>query len=205
MSHKVICINRLCGSGGHIIGKMVADELGIGYYDHNLLDMALEYGDLHDSKGIKSFLRADERATNKAFYRLRCEGNENVEKEKPATATIFQLQRDLILNFTQEEDCVIIGRCADYILESADVSMLSVFVTAPKDFRVSHIMTSDNLTKSRAERHVGQTDKRRKDYFYCFTKQDWMDPQIYDMILNSDKLGYDKCTKLLCDCYHDLL
>mgnify|MGYP000780665546 FL=1 len=105
MAHKVICINRRCGSGGHIIGEMVANQLGIKYYDKNLLTLALEYGGLTESK---EYQNADEKATNSAFYRLLYEGNEKVEKGKPATDTLFQLQRDLMREIVQKEDCVIV-------------------------------------------------------------------------------------------------
>ena len=205
MSHKVICINRHCGSGGHVIGKMVADELGIAYYDHNLLEMALEYGDLSDSKGLKSFLRSDEKAPNKAFYRLHYEGNENVEKERPAEDIVFQLQRDLIRQFTKEEDCVIVGRCASASLEGEDVSKLSVFVTASQEYRVESIMKTDNMNKVAAKRHVISKDRQRKNYYACYTKLDWLDPVNYDMLLNSETLGFEKCKQLLCDYYKNVM
>lgn len=205
MAHKVICINRTCGSGGHLIGEQVAKELGIGYYDHNLLDMALEYGDLHGSKDVQSFKNADEKATNPAFYRLRYEGNEKVEHGKPATETVFQLQRDLIREITQEEDCVVVGRCANCILDPAKVDFLSVFVTASFDYRVAHIMQSDQLSKFQAERRTKQIDKRRKDYYYCFTKTQWQDYTNYDMMLNSETVGFDNCVKLLCNYFENIL
>lgn len=205
MAHKVICINRRCGSGGHIIGEMVAKELGIAYYDHNLLDMALEYGDLKDSKGLKHFLRSDEKAPNKAFYKLQYEGNDKVKKESPASDIVFHLQKDLITRFAQEEDCVIIGRCANNILEKEDVSVLSVFVTASKDYRVEHIMENDHLGKIAASRHVALTDKRRGDYYHCYTRADWLDPMNYELILNSETFGFEHCVKALCDCYNNIM
>lgn len=202
MAHKVICINRRCGSGGHIIGETVANRLGIKYYDKNLIDMALEYGGLSDSK---EYQKADEKATNSAFYRLQYEGNDKVEKGKPATETLFQLQRDLMREITQKEDCVIVGRCADYILEPDKVDFLSVFVTASFEYRVKHMMETDHLNKRQAIVQTKKIDKRRENYYYHFTKREWKDAKHYDILLNSESLGFEKCTRLLCDCYHNLL
>ncbi|MCD7825170.1 MAG: cytidylate kinase-like family protein [Clostridiaceae bacterium] len=205
MARKVICINRRCGSGGHIIGDMVAKELNIGYYDHNLLDMALDHGGLNDAKALKRFRRADEKAPNKAFYRLHYEGNENVQKERPASDIIFQLQKDLIKKFTKEEDCVIVGRCANVILEEEGVEHLSVFITASQDYRVRQIMETNHLNKLAAQRQVNSTDKRRKNYYYCYTKRDWLELSNYDLILNSETMGFEKCTKLLCEYYRNAM
>lgn len=201
MAHKVICINRLCGSGGHIIGEKVAERLGIGYYDRNLLDMALEYGGISS----KSFHNADEKATNPMFYRLHYEGNEKVDKGKPANETVFQLQRDLMREITEQEDCVLIGRCADYILNRSHVNMVSVFVTAPFDFRVMHMMASDDLTRRMAVVQTKKIDKRREDYYRYFTKQEWKNPDNYELMLNSAALGFDKSVDLLCDYYEHIL
>lgn len=202
MAHKVICINRRCGSGGHIIGEMVANELGIKYYDRNLLDLALEYGGLDKSD---EFHRADEKATNAAFYRLQYKGNEKVDKGKPINDTLFQLQRDFMREIAQKEDCVLVGRCADFILDRNKVDVLSVFITAPFDFRVKNIMEQNNLNKRQAIVHTKRTDKRREDYYHYFTKQEWKNNKNYEMVLNSQTLGLNRCTKLLCYYYHELL
>lgn len=202
MAHKVICINRRCGSGGHIIGELVAKELGIKYYDKNLLELALEYGGLDQSR---AFAKADEKATNSAFYRLQYEGNEKVEKGKPATETLFQLQKDLMREITSSEDCVIIGRCGDFVLDPAEVDFVSVFVTAPFDARVEHIMAQDKLNKRQAVVQTKKIDKRREDYYHYFTKKDWKDAKNYDLVLNSYALGYEKCAKLLVEFYKNIL
>ena len=202
MAHKVICINRRCGSGGHIIGEMVAKELGIKYYDKNLLELALEYGGLDQTK---AFENADEKATNSAFYRLQYNGNDKVEKGKPATETLFQLQKDLMREITSKEDCVIIGRCGDYVLDPDEVNFISVFVTAPFDDRVAHIMDNNHMNKRQAIVLTKKIDKRREDYYDFFTKRDWKDAKNYDLVLNSSALGYEKAAKLLINFYKDIM
>ena len=204
MAHKVICINRRCGSNGHIIGEMVSNELGIKYYDRNLLSMALQYGGLENDKAFQKAV-ADEKMANQAFYRLQYGGNEKVEKGKPVEDTIFQLQRDLMREIAEKEDCVLVGRCADFILDTADVNMLSVFVTAPMEYRVEQIMAENHLNKRQAISHIKKTDKRRSSYYYYFTKREWKDAKHYDLLLNSEKLGMENCVKLLCNYYKEIL
>ena len=204
MKHKVICINRKCGSEGHIIGEMVADKLGISYYDRNLIDLALEYGGLTEFK--EKFIQADERATNKAYYQLQYQGNEKVKKGYPHTETLYQLQRDLIREIVQKEDCVLVGRCANYILKDCeDVDMLSVFITAPEEYRIQNIMQSDNLTKAKAKLRIRQVDQRRKAYYNYFTKTDWNHLSSYGMFLNSEVLCKEKCRDILCELYNSVL
>ncbi len=114
MSHKIICIDRACGSGGHNIGRIAAKELGINLYDSNLIELAKEYG------GITSHIldNVDEKATNPLFYKLLCEGNENVDPERPATEALFLLESKVIRKLAATEDCIILGRCADYVLKT---------------------------------------------------------------------------------------
>ena len=130
----------------------------------------MEYGGLDNSK---EYHKADEKATSSAFYRLQYDGNDKVDKGKPINDTLFQLQRDFMREITQKEDCVLVGRCADYILDPKKVRLLSVFITAPFDFRVERIMEQDNLSKRQASLHIKKIDKRREDYYQYFTKQDW--------------------------------
>ena len=181
---------------------MVAKELGIKYYDKNLLELALEYGGLDQTK---AFENADEKATNSAFYRLQYNGNDKVEKGKPATETLFQLQKDLMREITSKEDCVIIGRCGDYVLDPDEVNFISVFVTAPFDDRVAHIMDNNHLNKRQAIVLTKKIDKRREDYYDFFTKRDWKDAKNYDFVLNSSALGYEKAAKLLINFYKDIM
>ena len=204
MRHKAICINRKCGSEGHIIGQMAAEKLGIGYYDRNLLDLALEYGGLTEFK--EKFEQADERATNKAYYQLQYQGNDNVKKGYPHTETLFQLQSDLIREIVKKEDSIFIGRCANYVLQDAeDVDVLSIFITAPEEYRIQNIMKSDGLTKAKAKMRIRQVDQRRKAYYNCFAKVDWNHLSSYGIILNSEFLGKEECCDIICELYKSFL
>lgn len=201
MSHFVICIDRACGSGGKVIGHLTAEKLGIGFYDSNLLDLAKEHGGITSN----SLDHSDERATNPFFYKLLYEGNENVEPERPATEMLFQLQSAVIKQVTTQEDCVIVGRCADFVLKDIeDVQTLNVFISSPMNHRIEREMEVDNLSRTQAKAFIRKTDKRRSSYYNCFAKGEWGKKNTYDLILNSDSLGIEGTADILCALYKEL-
>lgn len=201
MAHKIICIERECGSGGHIIGELVAKELGISYYDKNLLELAGQYGDI----SLETLKHADEKATNPFYYKQLYEGNENVKKGHPANETLFHLQRDVLRKIAAKEDCVIVGRCADVILQKQDVSMVNVFIYSPLEMRIHREMANDHLSRKQALALIRRVDKKRMNYYRYFTKREWGNPHNYDLTLNSGALGLEKCVSILCDYYRNQL
>lgn len=201
MAHKVICISRDCGSGGHLAGEIAAKKLGINYYDKNLIQLAMEYGGLSSS----AFANVDEKATNPAYYKLIYEGNEKVEKGRPANEVLFQLQRDLIREITKKEDCVIVGRCASEILRNTNAQMVSVYITAPLAFRIKREMATDQLSKLQAATLIRKIDAKRRKYYQYFTKKEWGNPNMYDLTLNSATLGLERCADILVNYYENFL
>lgn len=206
MGHKIICINRTCGSGGHSIGQAVAKELGIAYYDKNLIQEAIKFGGLENEPGFSA--KKDERTHNRAFFKTHNSvGNRNVTTEGSTNDIIFQLQRDLLIEKSKEEDFVIVGRCGDRILdpETLDIKTLRCFVYAPDDFRVARIMKEDGQNRARAAMTIRRTDARRSDYYFHYTKTSWDDRDHYQMLLNSKELGIDLCIRLLVSYYRNVL
>jgi cytidylate kinase len=197
MKHNVICIERKRGSGGHIIGELVAKELGLNFYDNNLVDLAKSYGDITSDILDK----ADEMRTNPFHYKLHYEGNEKVIKERPAEEILFQLQNDVIREIAEREDCVFVGRCSDVVLEDKAVNSLSVFVTAPLEFRVQHTMEEEKLNRKQALALVKKIDKQRSDYYHHFAKREWDLAINYDIVINSAHFGIKGTAKLICDIY----
>ncbi|MEG0806649.1 MAG: cytidylate kinase-like family protein [Lachnospiraceae bacterium] len=200
MSHKIICISREFGSGGHIIGANIAKELGIGFYDKNLLEIAVKYGEIKSG----ALDRADEKATRPWFYKLLYEGNDRVEKEKPASETLFQLQRDVIKKIAQREDCVIAGRCCADTLQNEDVKMLSVYILAPTEYRIQRKMEQEQITEMQATVLVRRVDKERESYYNYYTHKEWGNPLNYDLCLNSERIGTAKIVEILKDCYEKM-
>lgn len=201
MKRKIITIGRQCGSGGHIIGELAAKKLGIGYYDRNLLDIAKDYGEI--SSDILNSV--DEKATNPLFYKLVDEGNENVKKELSPEETLFCLQSDVIRGIAKREDCIIVGRCADFILENDDtIDLLKIYCISPLEIRIQREMERNNINLSKAGKQIKKTDKRRGDYYRYFTKRDWQNPQNYDLILNTGNLGIERSVDLLVQYFQHL-
>lgn len=185
MRHGIIAIGREFGSGGHKIGQMISDRLQIAYYDNELITLAGERGGLSEKK-LEKF---DERRTNPYFYEINYSGNERVEKGKPVPDTLYQLQKEVILDIAQKQDAVIVGRCADYILKKAGIPTLSVFIAAPLEQRVKRTMALQNLDEKTVLSMTKKKDKSRKKYYESHTGQVWGDPSGYDLYFDMA----DKC------------
>lgn len=207
MKNTIICINRKYGSGGSIIGARVAEKLGIKCYDNNLLNMAIEYGGLDESKiSDKLIVKSEEKAPRKYTYMLFDTGNEHVEKESPAADIIFDLEKQLIEKAAEEADCVVIGRCAGEILEKAGFNVLKVFITAPYEDRVDHIFENSDeyITEKVAESQIAAVEKGRTRFFENYTGKKWDAPESYDIVLNTSSIGMDRVVNLLCSIYEHM-
>jgi cytidylate kinase len=193
--HVVITIARQYGSGGKTIGEMLAAKLGIEYYDKDLIYLASE------ESGINAdlFMKADEKIKNSALFRA-------ISKVKPyngelitpdsddftSADNLFNYQAKIIKELASENSCVIIGRCADYVLRDFD-NVLSVFVHAPKDFCLKKAAEKHSMSESDLEKFIAKTDKGRAEYYKYHTGREWTDARNYDLCLDSSKLGFERC------------
>lgn len=189
----VITIARQYGSGGRTIGQMLADKLGVHYYDRELMKLA------SDESGISEqlFAKADEKLKSTSLFRAarKVYNGELIPPESDdftSSDNLFNYQAKIIRELAQEESCVIIGRCADYVLKEYD-NVLSVFIHAPRDFCVMQATEKLNLNEKEIERYIQKTDRYRADYYKYHTGRDWTDARNYDLCLDSSKLGYDRC------------
>lgn len=194
MAHKIICIGRQFGSGGHEIAQKLANRLGMAFYDRNLIAMASERGGIRMSK----LEPADERLTNPWLYEGLNEENQKTGHGLPASDALFQLQSQIITEAALKEDCVIVGRCGGYVLEQQQIHRLSLFVCAPFQFRVRRKMEQEQLTEKAAAALVRKQDKYRKAYYHYYTGGDWGTPDTYDLCVNSALLGIDATVDMLC-------
>ncbi len=185
MEYSLISIGRQFGSGGHKVGQLIADELGLPYYDKELLTMAARRGSLSEKK----VARFDEKKHNDYFYEVNYRGNENVHKGIPTAQALFELQSQIICKLAEGKKGVFVGRCADYILEESNFPVLSVFIAAPLEARIKRVMERDKLTRRTAESLIKKTDKKRKHYYESHTGQQWGDPRSYDLYFDSSKLS----------------
>ena len=193
MGHRVICIGRQFGSGGHEIAVRTAERLGIRVYERELLHLARKYGEL----SAKLMESSDERATNPYLYQGVYEGNYHVIRGLPTSEVLFALQSHEIKRIAEEEDCVFVGRCADFVLRDSDAQLLRVFVSAPEGQRIRRKMELECLSLSKAKRLVTKMDKQRRKYYEGYTGQVWGDPHNYDLNIDTSVIPISQAVELI--------
>ena len=190
----VITIAREYGSGGRTIGEMLANELGIHFYDKELAKLASEESGINEAL----FNTNDEKVKASKFMQLLRPHNSELitpdSDEFTSEDNLFNLQAKVIRQLAERESCVIMGRCADYVLEDYD-NVLSVFVHAPHDFKMEQAGLKISLKGKELERFIEKTDRQRAGYYKYHTGREWTDARNYDLCLNSAKLGFDKCVE----------
>lgn len=195
MKNVVITIARQYGSGGRTVGEMLAEKMGIHFYDKELMKLA------SDESGINEalFVNADEKvkATKLLNIAKSAYGGELISPESDdftSSDNLFNYQAKIIRELAAKESCVIMGRCADYILKDCD-NVLSVFVHAPKDFCMEQAAKKHSMTEKELERFIAKTDRHRAGYYKYHTGREWTDARNYDLCLDSSKLGFDRCVE----------
>lgn len=191
----VITISRLYGSGGRTIASMLSDKLNIPYYDKDLIKLASENSGINESL----FATADEKAPTKTLLKIvkKVYDGELISpdsKEFTSKQNLFNYQAKVIKELAQTESCVIVGRCADYLLKDYD-NVLSVFIHAPLEFCLENASKKKDLPMKELEEFINKTNKQKEEYYKYFTNHEWYDARNYDLCLDSSKLGYDRCVE----------
>lgn len=195
----VITIGRQYGSGGRITSKRLAEELGIHFYDEEILRMTSE----ESAIGEQYFRLADEKAGNNLLYRvvggLRDSLGKPSSKNLTSKENLFKFQSEVIRKLAREESCIIVGRCADYILEAEpDVNVIRLFVYADMPIRIRRVMEVDGvLDPDEAVRKIKRIDKERREYYKYFTGREWGDMTLYDLPINTTNLSLDQLADLV--------
>ena len=193
----IITIGRQFGSGGREIGEALAKKLGIPFYDKELISLAAK----ESGMDAEVFNHVDERATNSLLYSLSMGlysfGNSfSNNGDLPVNDRLYILQHQIIKKLAEEGPCVIVGRCADYVLKDRD-DTLSVFIHADMEYRKKRAIEIHGVAKNRAEQIVNKTDKVRANYYSFYSGQKWGYAQNYDLCLDSSKLSTDKIVKII--------
>ena len=188
MENRIISISRQFGSGGHEVAVKTADLLGIRVYERELIRLACEYGELSE----KTLSSSDEKATNPYLFQTVHEGNYHVLRGKPTSEVLFALQSHEIRRIARHEECVFVGRCADFVLRDQDVKLLTVFVAAPDEHRILRKMTQENLSRDQAVRLIRKMDKQRRKYYENYTGRTWGAPNGYDLYLDTGTMSTDE-------------
>ena len=192
--HKIITISREFGSGGRELGKRLAEELGIPCYDHQIIEMiAKENG--FDERYVAN---VSEKSIEAAYpmtigHRFAMPSMEIMEQPIRVAAA----QRQIIENFAKQGDCVIIGRCADYVLrDDPNVALVNLFVHAPMAARIRRESARTNTTPIQAEKRIRQVDKERASYYNFFSSKRWGDAQGYDLCVNTGNMDISDVVQL---------
>lgn len=193
MAKRIITISREYGSGGRFIGEEVAKKLGIKYYDKDIIreiaeqsgfspEYIQENAELSPKKGLFAYAFSGRDITGRSIEDM-----------------VYDAQRKVILGIAEKEDCVIIGRNADFILKDR-MDVLNVFIHGNMPEKVQRICKLYHVTDTDAEKMINDTDKRRRANYNFYTEQKWGMAGNYTLSLNSSVLGYDMCQKVIMDC-----
>lgn len=195
MKKRIITISRQFGSGGRTIGKLVAEKLSIPCYDSELIEKLAE-----KSGFAKEYVAEHGEYTAHGNWFVNAFSTSNNANYPTNQDYLWNIQSKIILELGEQEDCVIVGRCADYILkDSADC--LRVFIHADMDKRAERIVKVYGESAETPEKRLKDKDKRRSTYYRFYTDMAWGDMKNYHITLDSGFLGIDKCVEIIASAY----
>ena len=193
MNNQIITIGRQVGSGGRLIGKMLAERLGLAFYDHEIISRAAresgirdEFFETNDEKG--SLLS---RLTNYFTMSMGLQNGSYLTSEN-----LFKVQSDAIRRAANEGGAVFVGRCSDYILRDFS-DKTDVFISASLDDRVQRASHYFNLPADETRRRIEQLESAREEYYNFFTNKHWGMASSYDLCINSTGLQLSDCVDMI--------
>lgn len=183
----VITISREYGSGGRYIGRLIADKLGIKFYDKDFIEKLAKQTGLSEE-----YIENNEQKRNilESFNNGYYVGLNNADE-------LFIEESKMIKEVANKESCVIIGRCADFILKDHE-NVISVFVYSDMDNKIKRATKIYGLDKSKAQKEIKRIDKLRANHYKHYTEKDWNSYDNYDICINSDLLGVERSAEMIC-------
>lgn len=199
MDNYIITIGRQFGSGGRSIGQKIAEKLNIHFYDKELISIAAK----ESGTDPEIFKDVDEKAANSLLYSLSTGmygfgSGFSAMGDLPVNDKLYLLQHKIIKEIAEKESCVIVGRCADYVLRE-NPDCVNIFIYADMAFRKEQSVKKHGIDEARAEHIINKTDKSRANYYSFYSGQKWGMAENYDLCINSSKLSEDKIVDLIID------
>ncbi len=194
MKRNIITISREFGSGGRTIGKAVAEKLAIPYYDKELVKQVATETGFHEKYVEQEGEYAH--STSRFAYALSSQSTHGALGGMSVNDFLWVMQRKVILDIAEKGPCVIVGRCADYILRDRD-DVLNVFIYADMKSRAERVVRLYGESEKSPEKRLEEKDKKRKVYYKHFTGNDWGVCQNYHLSLDSAVIGIDKCVDMI--------
>ena len=198
-TNTIITIGREYGSAGREIGYKVAEAFDIKLYDKEMLARAAKESGICE----EIFQSHDEKPTNSFLYSLVMDTysmgySGNSYTDMPINHKVFLAQFDAIKKIADEGPCILVGRCADYALESYP-NVVSVFIHADMQSRIRRIARLYDLTDAKAKDLIVKTDKTRASYYNYYTNKKWSDAESYELCLTSSELGIEGTAQAIID------
>lgn len=194
---QIITIGRQFGAGGRALGKRLSKELGLPYYDKELLSEAAKLSGLSEIY----LEQEDERATNSLLYSL-VMGTRTLTGQPTLEELAWDANRRAVESVADRGGCIIVGRCADYVLRER-TNLLRLFILDDLDQRIRHVSERDHITPEQAEQKIRKMEKMRAAYYNSHTDSRWGAAESYDLCLNVSRIGRERVVRIILDQVRD--
>lgn len=198
MENYVITVARGFGSGGKEIAIKLANELGVQCYENRILTLASQLSGLDE----ELFNEVNEKIRGKKFSGLlkglpRTIMPKPIDYEFVSDERLFEFQAQIIKNLANTESCIMVGKCADWVLRDYS-NVISIYIEAPRSYCVKSVMKKMNVNEETAHISITKTDQYRAAYYEHYTGGNyWTNPVNYDMTINSERVGVDNCVSVI--------
>ena len=197
-NNRIIVISREYGSAGSQIGRLLAEQLGIPYYDKSFVDKAVKNSGLSED-----FVeREEQKFISSLLFNLATGGSRHANN-KDMSDQVYIAESNAIKQVAQQGPCVIVGRCADYILQD-EYELFSVFIHADLGWRVKRCVEEYGADAKRIEQQIREKDRKRARHYEYYTDNTWGDRKNYHMSVNSSLFGIEKSVELIRHAYEQL-
>lgn len=191
MKKVIITIGRQFGAGGREIGKELAAKLNIPYYDKEILRKAAKISGLSEA-----YLENEDEKVTKSFLYSLVMGTRTLTGQPSLEELTREAEREAVLSVADEGSCIIVGRCADYILSGCE-GLLRIFIMAEEKQRVERVSKRDNLDIREADLKIKKMDKRRAAYYNMYTDHNWGNAGNYDLCINMSRIEKEKVIEMI--------
>ncbi len=192
---KIITISRGFGSGGRTIGKMLSEDLGIKYYDKDLIRLASEESGINE----RFFGQVDEKLKGALIRKGGIYKGNIISPDSPdfvSDQNLFNYQAKIIKQLADKEPAIIVGRCADFILRERE-DVLRVFIYSDAKTAIKNVVEMYGISEKEAQKVIAKTDKERSEYYRHYTGLDWENAKNYNLSLDTSRLSYDECVEII--------
>lgn len=192
MLNSVITISRQYGSGGRFVARKLAEKLGIPFYDNELITMAAKESGYAENM----FEKAEQMSSHSLLYSLSMFGTAAGVYGLPLSDKVFLIQSDIIKKCADKGPCVIVGRCADFVLAEYP-NVINFFLYSDMESRIKRVETYYSNDAKNIEEDIIKRDKKRAAYYNYYTTQRWGAIENYHLAVNTDAVGIDNCVDIL--------